>query len=105
MEDRNKAHVVEPEIYNLPKNNLRRKRMAEVFALAAGPATLQFPSAMLLYWITHSVCEIMTAFPLQNRAPLTIRTDPLPMRPDVPKQQYRGPKMQDLRSATNRKNK
>lgn len=105
MEDRNRAHGTESEINHLPNNSLRRQRIAEVFALAAGPATLQFPSAMLLYWITHSVSEIMFAFLLQHWAPLTVPAAPLPVRPDVQKQQYRGPRMQDLRSPTRRKNK
>ena len=105
MEDRNRAHATGSEIQHLPKNSLRRQRIAEVFALAAGPATLQFPSAMLLYWITHSVCEILLAFLLQHWAPLTVPAAPLPVRPDIQKQQYRGPRMQDLRSPTKRKNK
>ena len=104
-EDRNKAHVIGRETFDLPNNSLRSQRISEVFALAVGPATLQFPSAMLLYWITHSVCEIITAWVLQNWFPLTNRTAPLPVRLDAPKQQYRGPKMQDLRSRTKIKNK
>ena len=107
MEDRDKAHVIEPDIYeiDLPSNWLRRKRMVKLVALAAGPATLQFPSAMLLFWITHSVCELMTAVFLRHRAPITGPRAPVNVRSDVQKQRFRGPKMQELRPPTKRKNK
>ena len=107
MEDRDKAYAIEPHRYDpdLPNNFLRCKRMAELFALAAGPATLQFPSAMLLYWITHSVCELMTAVFLRHWGPIIRPRAPVTVRPNVQKQRFRGPKMQDLRPPTKRKNK
>ena len=105
MEDIAKEHAKDPETPNLRKNKLRRQRIAAVLALAAGPATLQFPSAMLLYWITTSVYEDCTALILQKWMPARDHRTPLTMRPDVKKQQYRGPRMQDLRSPKNDKSK
>ena len=107
MEDRDKAYVAASDVYDLdhPSNFPRRKRMGELFALAAGPATLQFPSAMLLYWITHSVCELMTAVFLRHRAPIIGPRAPVTVRSDFQKQRFRDPKMQDLRPPKKRKNK
>ena len=104
--DKDIAYVID-DVYDLdlPSNFRWRKRMLELFALAAGPATLQFPSAMLLFWITHSVCELMTAVFLRYRAPITGPRAPVNVRSDVQKQRFRGPKMQDLRPPTKRKNK
>ena len=106
-EDRDKAHAMRPglPVIDLPSNSLRRNRMVQLFALAAGPATLHFPSAMLLYWITHSVCELMTAVLLRHRASIIGPQAPVNLRSDVQKQQFRGPKMQDMRPPKKRKNK
>jgi inner membrane protein COX18 len=40
------------------KWQLRFQRSVKVVALAIGPATLGVPSAMLVYWITSSVCAL-----------------------------------------------
>ena len=105
IEDIAKEHAKDPETPNLRKKQLRLQRTAEVLALAAGPATLQFPSAMLLYWISTSVYEHSTALLLRKWMPARDHHTPLPLRPDVKKQQYRGPRMQDLRSPKNGKGK
>ena len=106
-EDRDKAHAMEPDVpvVDLPSNLHSRKRMIQLFALAAGPATLHFPSAMLLYWITHSVGELMTTVLLRHRASTIGPQAPVTLRSDVQKQRFRGPKMQDLRPPKKRKNK
>ena len=105
MEDITKEYAKDPEVPNLRKHELRRQRIAAILALAAGPATLQIPSAMLLYWITTSVCEISTALLLQKWMPVRYHDIPQTSRPDVKKQQYRGPRMQDLRSPKKGKSK
>ncbi len=105
MEDIATEHAKDPEMPNLRKKKLRRQRIAKVLALAAGPATLQFPSAMLLYWITWSVYEDILALLLQKWFPIKDHRTPLTLRPDVKKQQYRGPRMQDLRSPKKGKSK
>ena len=105
IEDIAKEHAKDPGTPNLRRKQLRLQRTAEVLALAAGPATLQFPSAMLLYWISTSVYEHITALLLQKWMPVRNQNAPLPLRPDVKKQQYRGPRMQDLRSPKKGKSK
>ena len=105
MEDIAKEHAKDPKTPSFRKKKLRRQRIAEVLALAAGPATLQFPSAMLLYWITTNVYEVSTALLLQKWMPARAHRTPLTLRPDVKKQQYRGPRMQDLRSPKKGKSK
>ena len=105
MEDIAKEHAKDPEMPNLRKKKLRRQRIAKVLALAAGPATLQFPSAMLLYWIAWSVYEDSTALLLHIWRPFRDHRTPLFLRPDVKKQRYRGPRMQDLRSPKKGKSK
>lgn len=105
MEDIAKEYAKDPETPNLRKHEVRRQRIAEVLALAAGPATLQFPSAMLLYWITTSVYEISTALLLKWWMPVRDHRTPPTPRLDVKKQQYRGPRMQDLRSPKKGKSK
>ena len=105
MEDIAKEYAKDPETPNLRKKQLRLQRTTEVLALAAGPATLQFPSAMLLYWISTSVYEHSTALILRKWMPARDQNAPLSLRPDVKKQQYRGPRMQDLRSSKKGKSK
>ena len=105
IEDIAKEHAKDPEIPKLRKNQLRHQREAAVLALAAGPATLQVPSAMLLYWISTSVYEHITALLLRKWMPARDQNARLSLRPDVKKQQYRGPRMQDLRSPKKSKSK
>lgn len=105
MEDIAKEHAKDPETPKLRKKQLRRQRIAMVLALAAGPATLQFPSAMLLYWITTIGSEDGAVLFLQKWMPVRDHRTPLPLRLDVKKQQYRGPRMQDLRSPKKGKSK
>ena len=105
LEDIAKEHAKDPETPNLRKKELRRQRIAEVLALATGPATLQFPSAMLLYWIITIAAQDGAVFELRRWIPIRDHRTPLPLRPDVKKQQYRGPRMQDLHSPKKGKSK
>ena len=83
----------------LHKGRIRRRRMAEVAALSAGPLTLQFPSAMLLYCISSGLCKITSLFLTRRWSLITSPKATMVSRPVVKKQQYRGPRMQELRSS------
>lgn len=48
---------------------LRIQRSIKVIALAIGPATLGVPSAMLVYWITSSVCALGQNYFLERYLP------------------------------------
>ena len=76
--------------------NRNSMRVKKIFPLAAGPLTLQFPSAMLLYWVSSSVCTIGFGYVLRWWNPL--KPPATPTKAPAKKQQYRGPTMQDLRS-------
>ena len=88
--------------------NLRKKRTLKLGALAVGPATLMFPSAMLLYSISAGlVAVILGHLPrillfLVTKA--IRRGTPDEGKQSKPKlQEYRGPTMKDLRNQRKRK--
>ena len=89
--------------------NLRKNRMLKFGALAVAPATLMFPSAMLLYWISSSLAAVMMGSLARIRY---IRSSKLAGKgkpaQDAPKskpkmQEFRGPTIQDLRGPKKKK--
>jgi inner membrane protein COX18 len=71
---------------NSPGNSLwqrRLKRTLGIVGLAMGPLTLQFPSAMLIYWISSSMLAYMQAAVLDRVMP--IKTPVMPCKPRKPK--------------------
>jgi inner membrane protein COX18 len=76
--------------------NRNALRIIKVFSLAAGPLTLHFPSAMLLYWISSSLLNTGIEHILRRwhrvRPAAAIKIFP------ARKQQYRGPSMEDMRA-------
>lgn len=89
--------------FNQKAYGIGTRRLQQVLALAAGPATIQFPSAMTLYWISSGLCAIGSKqlliwwMPMNNIAAPAKRTHP------SAKQRFRGPTMQDLRAQNNKK--
>lgn len=90
--------------------NLRKRRMLKFGALLAGPATLMFPSAMLLYWIPSTLAAVM----LGSFRPRTLfyrmimpsgKGEPggNKHRSKPKMQEFRGPTMQDLRDQKKKK--
>ncbi len=94
---------------------LRLSRLRKLLALAAGPATLQFPSAMTLYWISSALCSIISLLissflktfdskyiylsSMPSADPIARNRRTLPSA----KQRFRGPTMQDLRNQNNKR--
>lgn len=82
-------------------------RFKRVLALVAGPATLQFPSAMLLYMISNNIFQIGEDAIKTRWMPLKIpTTSEMPGRvskPGAKKQQFRGPTMKELRNRDKKK--
>ena len=89
---------------------LRRRRMLKFGTLLAGPATLMFPSAMLLYWISSTLTAVM----LGSLRPRTLfhrmikpsgKGEPggNKHRSKPKMQEFRGPTMQDLRDQKKKK--
>ena len=88
----------------------RKRRILKVGALVAGPATLMFPSAMLLYWISSSLAAVIVGslppirFIWVRKAPGEDKVKPKPKPKPKPKmQEFRGPTMKDLRSQKKKK--
>jgi len=82
---------------------LRMSRSKKVLALAAGPATLQFPSVMSLYWISSGLCFVGSKFLFRRWMPWEEAAAPTKQTPTSEKQQFRGPTMQDLRNQEQKK--
>ena len=84
----------------------RKRRILKVGALVAGPATLIFPSAMLLYWISSSLAAVIVGslppirFIWVRKAPGEDKVKPK-SKPKM--QEFRGPTMKDLRSQKKKK--
>lgn len=96
--------------------NLWKGRHLKLAALAVGPATLMFPSAMLLYWISSSLAAVMVdgivGLLLRTRIIIRVTRGPgkgkpgeaKPKSESKPKMQiYRGPTMKDLQNQKRKK--
>lgn len=84
----------------------KRFRIAKVaLACAVAPATFQFPSALMLFWISSSLCKRGWGLLIHRLMPL--RWDPvttnLHLPPSPKKQQFRGPTMKDVRGQGKKK--
>ena len=67
--------------------------------IAAAPATMQFPSVMLYYWICHNVVGSFQSRLLSKWQPVIAPDfEVYPPSGRAKKQQYRGPKMKDLQN-------
>ena len=78
-------------------------KIIKVSSLAVAPATMQFPSAMLLYSLSSTVFGIGSHIFLERffgRPPPPPKPKPIPQNK---KQRFRGPTMQDLRSQQKKK--
>ena len=89
--------------------NERKARTLKVGALLIGPATLMFPSAMLLYWFSSSLAAVTMQYLfirwLKRSRVLSIRVNKSPGNNQKPQTQpYRPPTMKELK-AQKRKNK
>lgn len=82
---------------------VRLRSLQAVLALAAGPATLQFPSAMTLYWISSGLCAIGSKLLLIWWMPWEDKAAPTKRTLTSAKQQSRGPTMQKLRIQNDKK--
>lgn len=84
----------------------RKDRILKVGALVAGPATLTFPSAMLLYWISSSLAAVIVG-PLPRILFLWVRKAPgedkVKPKSKPKTQEFRGPTMKDLRNQRKKK--
>ena len=76
--------------------NLLLRRASYMLVLAAGPATLKFPSVMLLYWISSCLCSLGTKYTLSQLMP-QVRIVHIKKTSDSKKQQYRASRMEELR--------
>ena len=92
--------------------NLRKQKALKIGALALAPATLLFPSAMLLYWVSGGLAAIVAASLPRIRSFRATRSPgkkgepgaddaPAEARPQV--REYRCPTMKELRSPTTKK--
>lgn len=84
----------------------RKRRILKVGALVAGPATLMFPSAMLLYWISSSLAAVIVGS-LSRKWVIWVRKAPgedkVKPKSKSKMQEFRGPTMKDLRSQKKKK--
>lgn len=88
--------------------NRWKNRCLGLASVVIGPATLMFPSAMLLYWISSSLAAIIVSHVVKFLLSIRIiRVTKVPGKDkpgeDKPKskpkmQEYRGPTMKDLRN-------
>lgn len=82
--------------------NLQKTKILKIGALAIAPATLMFPSGMLLYWISSSLAGLFVGprrFLVFFRISPGGTTEEDKYESKQPKkQQFRGPTMQDLRN-------
>jgi len=78
--------------------NVWGDRIRNFMTLAVGPATLQFPSAMLLFWISSNLSVVAIGYIHRWYRPNPSKAAIGPKKSDAKKQQYRGPTMQDLRA-------
>lgn len=85
------------EFFATARANIWLNRMRNIVTLAIAPATLQFPSALLLFWISNNLSIIGIGY-LHTRwmRPKVARVAIEATKRNTKKQQYRGPKMQDL---------
>lgn len=92
--------------------NLRKHTTLKIGALALAPATLLFPSAMLLYWISAGLAAIVAASLPRIRSFRATRSpgkkgergaDDAPAEAEPKVRGYRCPTMKELRSPTTRK--
>ncbi|KAL9136339.1 MAG: hypothetical protein Q9175_002460 [Cornicularia normoerica] len=93
--------------------NLWKNKGRKLAALVVGPATLIFPSAMLLYWISSSAAAVIVHHICGSL--LKLRFIRVTMAPGKGKpgeakhkskpkmEEYRGPTMKDLRSQKKKK--
>ena len=73
--------------------NLRRRKYQKLGALAIGPATLMFPSAMLLYWFSGALATLMVGYRYRILGMLlrVVREPPTKKKPDEDKQRSKTP--------------
>ena len=79
----------------------REMNILKLGSLAVVPATLLFPSPMLLYWITSALCGLVWDIILYRL--LNPKRNPPGVEVTSKGQQFRGPKMQDLPSHKKKK--
>ena len=74
-------------------SNLRRRKYQKLISLAIGPATLMFPSAMLLYWFSSSLATLMVGYRHRLWEMLlgVVRKSPAGNKPDEDKQKSKPP--------------
>lgn len=73
-------------------------RMRNIMTLAVAFMTLQFPSALLLFWISNNLSVVgIGYFNLWWNRPKAAKAAVEPKSPNAKKQQYRGPTMGSLR--------
>ena len=74
-------------------SNLRRRKYQKLASLAIGPATLMFPSAMLLYWFSSSLATLMVGYRhrLWGMLLRVVRKSPAKNKPDEDKQKSKPP--------------
>ena len=73
--------------------NLQRRKYQKLGALAIGPATLMFPSAMLLYWFSGALATLMVGYRYRLLGMLlrVVREPPAKKKPDKDKQRSKTP--------------
>ena len=89
------ANPIRPHSPSSWGRNIRIQRASMMLALAAGPATLQFPTAMLLYACSYGTCSVIVKYTMRWLKPFAFTETKNPS--DTKKQQYRGPTMGDVR--------
>ncbi len=90
--------------WNTPETR-RAFRAIILLPLAIGPATLQFPSALLLYWISNDLLSLGTKYLIVKWVPFENPSLKVEDILESRKQQFRGPKMGDLRKHKKKQNK
>ena len=73
--------------------NQQRRKYLKLGALAIGPATLMFPSAMLLYWVSGTLAALMAGFRYRLLGMLlqVVRDSPTEKKPDEDKPRSKTP--------------
>lgn len=97
-------NAASPKIRSLTVG-IRRSRVTKTLALVAGPATLKFPSAMLLYWICSSISGLCSKYFAGRLLPIANPAAPARSAPSFKKQQFRGPTMEELRNQQKKQKK